>query len=168
MINASVATIAKHSPFKRNMVGASPTGSIKFKWGIIYLHKSTGILKYYPNKLIVEIDQEISNYYRKLIPKWIKTNKQMYQAHISVVRNEIPPNMQYWDKYEGNEIEFYYENIVRFGTVYCWLNVFSTRLEEIRIELGLPVSSMYTLPPEGFTKCFHATLGNFKGLTDLS
>lgn len=128
------------------------------------LHKSNGILRYHPNKLIVEVDQGINDYYRKLIPKWIKTNKQMYAAHISVVRKEIPPNMQYWGKYDGDEVEFYYENIIRFGTVYCWLNVFSTRLEEIRLELGLPVSSMYTLPPEGFAKCFHTTIGNFKGL----
>jgi hypothetical protein len=28
--------------------------------------------------------------------------------------------------------------------------------------LGLPVSSEYTLPPEGFVKCFHMTIGNFK------
>jgi hypothetical protein len=125
---------------------------------------STGILKYHDNpyKLIVEIDQNISDYYRSLIPKWIKSNRQMYSAHISVVRNEMPINLQYWGKYEGEEIEFIYTPGVQFGKVYCWLNVWCKRLEEIRLELGLPVSSQFTLPPEGFVKCFHTTLGNFK------
>lgn len=128
------------------------------------MFNSTGILKYHnnPYKLIVEIDQNICDYYRSLIPKWIKTNRQMYSAHISVVRNEVPVNLEHWGKYEGEEIEFLYENEIKFGAVYCWLNVWCKRLEEIRLELGLPVSSPYTLPPEGFAKCFHSTLGNFK------
>jgi hypothetical protein len=126
---------------------------------------STGTIKYYSNpyKLIVEVDQDISEYYRKLIPKYIdQPARQMYAAHISVVRNEIPPHLSLWGKYEEEEIEFYYDNEVHFGEVYCWLNVWCKRLEEIRLELGLPVSSRFTLPPEGFIRCFHITLGNFK------
>lgn len=125
---------------------------------------STGIIRYHDNpyKLVVDIDQEISNYYRSLLPKCIKPNRQRYEAHISVVRKEIPINLQFWKKYEGEEVEFCYTNQVFFSDNYCWLNVFCIRLEEIRLELGLPVSSIYTLPPEGFTKCFHSTIGNFK------
>ena len=110
------------------------------------LYQSTGVLRYYPNKLIVEIDQGISDLYRKLIPKWIKTNCQMYPAHISVVRKETPPNMQYWDKYEGVEIDFWYENIIRFSETYFLLNVFCNKLEDIITDLGIPVSSIYSLP----------------------
>ena len=131
------------------------------------LFKSSGILRYTRTdtslKLVVEIDKELTRYYRALIPKYIKSSPQMYAPHISLVRKEIPPNMEVWDKYEGQEIDFFYENIVYFGDVYCWLNVFSKRFEEIRAELGLRVESIYTLPPEGFVKCFHTTLGNFKG-----
>lgn len=115
-------------------------------------------------KLVVEIDSEISGYYRSLIPKWIHSNRQLYPPHISVVRKEVPKIMAAWNKYDGQEIEFWYENIIHFGSVYLWLNAFSSRLEEIRVELGLPISNIYTLPPEGYTKCFHITLGNFKGI----
>ena len=115
-------------------------------------------------KLIVSVDEEIVRYYRSLIPKWFKVNPQMHRAHISVVRNEVPPKMEFWGKYEGEIIEFCYESIIRQGSVYWWLNVFCKRLEEIRLELGLPVSSPYTLPPEEFTKCWHISLGNQKEL----
>lgn len=131
------------------------------------LHNSTGILKYFRGegggyKLILEIDQNIVEYYRSLMPKYIKTNKQMYSAHISVVRKEVPPNESLWGKYEGEEFPFTYGSTVYAGTVYYWINCFSVRLEETRLELGLPVSSIYTLPPEGFTRCFHCTIGNTK------
>lgn len=133
------------------------------------MFSSVGKLKYekgnvYQYKLALYIDREISRYYRSLIPKWIKPNSQMYPPHVSVVRNEVPLNLDAWGKYENEPIKFYYENIVRFGKVYCWLNVFCKRLEDIRLELGLPVDSQYTLPPEGYVKCFHSTIGNFKEL----
>ena len=125
---------------------------------------STGILKYTPepNNLKVEIDRGISDFYRSLIPKAIRPQSQAYHPHISVVRKEIVPNVNFWRKYEGEEIEFTYSNIIHFGRVYCWLNVFCKRLEEIRKELGLPVDSPYTRPPEGYFKTFHCTLGNQK------
>jgi len=131
--------------------------------------KSVGILKYesakaYDYKLALYIDPEIAKYYRTLIPKWLKSNPQMFPSHISIVRNEIPPNLEFWGKYEGEKLDFEYEPIVKFGKVYCWLDCFCSRLEEIRLELGLPVDSPYTLPPEGGRMCFHITLGNYKEL----
>jgi hypothetical protein len=128
------------------------------------LYKSTGIIRYYtePLKVIVEVDPQISAYYRVMIPRWIHTQPQMYPPHISVVRNETPQDMTFWGKHEGDEVEFHYENVVRSGEVYIWLNVFSTKLELLRTELGLLVDSPYTTPPPGFNKCFHITLGNFK------
>lgn len=134
------------------------------------LHKTTGILRYYRGeeggyKLIVEVDPEIVRYYRYLLPKWIQTNRQMYAPHISVVRRETPTHPEFWGVYEGEEIEFHYTHTVYNGTVYYWLNAFCTKLEYIRTELGLPVSTEYTRPPDGFIKCFHCTIGNLKGLT---
>lgn len=130
------------------------------------LFKSTGRLKYdmaeYGYKLIVEADRGLAAYYKSLIPKWIETKPQKYPAHISVVRKEAPSNLEVWGKYDGESIEFTYSNIVHRGQVYFWLNVFCTRLEEIRLELGLPVSSEYTKPPDGWVKCFHLTLANCK------
>jgi hypothetical protein len=131
------------------------------------VYSSTGILKYSENpyKLIVLIDKEITNYYRSLIPKYVITNRQMYPPHISVVRKEEPVNLEAWNKYQDQEIDFEYENIVYSGEVYIWLNVFSSKLEEIRLELGLPVTSLYTRPPGEYKKVFHTTLGNYKGLS---
>jgi len=128
------------------------------------MYKSKGTLKYYdePVKLIVVVDENISKYYYTLIPKWKNATRQKYAAHISVVRNEDIPNKQLWKKYEGEEVEYYYDPIIQCGKVYYWLNVFCKRLEEIRLELGMSVNSPYTLPPEGFIRAFHITLANSK------
>jgi hypothetical protein len=134
------------------------------------LYKSVGGLSYshiaeYGYRLVVDVDPGIVSYYRSLIPKYYDWRPQMYAAHISVVRKEIPINLDYWGKYQGEQIEFEYSGIIHRGQVYWWLNAFSVRLEEIRKELGLLVSSEYTKPPEGYLKCFHITLGNMKELS---
>lgn len=128
------------------------------------LHKSKGTLRYshIGLKLILEVDPNIVCFYRSLIPKHITINPQKYAPHISVVRHENKLNMEYWRKYEGEQVEFEYSNYIHSGTVYWWLNAFSTRLEEIRVELGLYIHDKYTQPPDGYLKCFHITLGNNK------
>lgn len=119
-------------------------------------HKSTGILEYGNGnsglKLTVKIDPNIYFYYRSLIPKAICLNHQKFEPHISVVRKEIPQNMNFWGKYEKEKVEFEYDSFVYHGEIYYWLNAYSKRLEEIRLELGLPLSR----------KIFHITLGNIK------
>lgn len=130
---------------------------------------SSGIIRYsqhYGNfKLIVEVDKQLADYYRALVPKEINLNHQRYLPHISVVRNEKPPYAYevHWGKYDKQSIEFKYSHYVYNDETYYWLNAFSTRLEDIRIELGLPASSIYTRPPSGFQRCFHITIGNTKG-----
>jgi hypothetical protein len=130
------------------------------------LFESVAILRYNIVKigyrLVAETEQDIANYYRKLIPKYKCVKRQMYPAHISVVRYETPLNLDAWGKYEGQEVEFTYDSEIKNGTVYYWLNCFSTKLEKVRTELGLPVSSEYTRPPDSWTKCFHMTIGNIK------
>lgn len=136
------------------------------------LFESVGYLDYsykddYGYRLVMNVDKDICNYYRSLIPKSIKPNSQYYYPHVSIVRHETPKNLDFWGKYQNIPITFYYDNKINFGYVYCWLNIFCQKLEEIRLELGLPISSQYTMPPEGaeFKKCFHMTIGNFKNLT---
>jgi hypothetical protein len=133
------------------------------------LYKGKGVLRYFqeeniPNqyKLIVLTDQGIADFYRSLIPKYIYIKPQFYPAHISVVRKETPINIDFWGKYEDEEINFEYSNEIKNGTVYWWINVFSKRLEEIRLELGLSIKEEYTMPPYGYKKTFHMTLGNVK------
>lgn len=126
---------------------------------------STGILKYSDNpyKLVVDVDEETSRYYRSLIPKYYCVAPQKYSAHISVVRKENPINIQNWNKYQGKLIQFSYENIIYNDEVYFWLNVFSQELEDIRVELGLESTSILTKSPDGKHK-FHSTIGNIKHL----
>lgn len=130
-------------------------------------HESIGVLRYSfdtGHKLIVEVDQEISNFYRSLIPKFYSTNRPRYPAHITVVRSvkESPTNLEFWGKYEGEEINFVYSPIIHQDDVYFWLNAFCNKLEDIRSELGLSAVSQWTLPPSGFRRCFHITIANQK------
>ena len=128
------------------------------------LFTSAGTLHYSEHgyKLAVDVDPEIVRYYRSFVPKHIKMNHQAYEPHISVVRKEVVPNLQFWRKYEGEQVVFQYSNFICFGELYVWLNVLCKRLEDIREELGLSRSSEITKPPEGFDWMFHCTLGNFK------
>ena len=132
------------------------------------LYRSVGTLHYEilgnSYKLTVEVDKGIALFYRAMIPKYYRVVPQKYPPHISVVRKEIPVNMDMWGKHEGEKVEFFYDPDLQCDHQYWWINVFSVRLEEIRKELGLPVSSPYTLPPTGFDKCFHSTIGNQKHL----
>lgn len=131
------------------------------------MFKSIGKIKYDTSggyRLTVEIDWELGRYYRSQIPKYIRVNAPRYPPHITVVRlgKEIPPNLKPWGKYKNERVEFFYEHYLHQGKIYFWLNVWCIRLEQIREELGLPVISQYTIPPEGFKKCFHATIANMK------
>lgn len=125
------------------------------------MFKSNGILKYelsntVGKKVYVDVDQEISNYYRKLIPKWIIINPQKYKAHISVVRSEkLITNLSNWKKFEDERIDFFYSNEIYNDNNYYWLNVECEILKEIRIGLGLSA----TVP---WTNQFHITIGNIK------
>lgn len=128
------------------------------------LHKSKGIISYDNTnklKLIVKIDPGIYMLYRKLIPKAQHYNPQKYSPHISVVRNETPPNMNFWGKYEKKETEFFYTSQVQKSQNYIWLNVYSEELEKIRTELGLK-NDLYEKTHPNFIKTFHITLGNLK------
>ena len=125
--------------------------------------KSVGRLIYSDNpyKLIVEVDQGISDFYYSLIPKSHRVQKQMYSAHISTIRNEIPINIQFWNKYQNKLVEFEYESFIYNDETYYWLNAYSKELENIRIELGLKETSEFTRSPDGLHK-FHITIANTK------
>jgi hypothetical protein len=115
-------------------------------------------------RLTVEVNQDLSDYYRSLIPKSYKVSRPRYSAHVTVVRPEleVPRLLRHWDKYQGERIEFLYDPYVYCDKGYYWLNIWCKKLEYIREELGLPVISKYTLPPSGFVKSFHCTIGNYK------
>lgn len=134
------------------------------------LYHSSGILRYsieegQAYRVVVEdIDEDLVHFYRSLIPFWMPKQRPKFPPHITVVRihKEQPVDLTHWGKHDGEKIDFLYEAKVYHGKVYYWLNIWCTRLEEIRAELGMPVTSPYTLPPEGFKKCFHCTIANKK------
>ena len=127
------------------------------------MFSSNGILHYSkdPIKLSVEVDPEISSYYFSFIPKYLKVNRPMFSAHISIIRYIAPPNMEFWNKYHNQMISFQYESYIYNDELYYWLNVYSLELENIREELGLTSSGDVTKSPDGRHK-FHITLGNLK------
>lgn len=115
-------------------------------------------------RLVVECDQGIADMYRSLIPKYYNVNRPRCPAHITVVRpyKETPADLTDWEAYQGESVEWFYEPHIRTDGMYFWLNTFCNRLEDIRLELGLPVQSEFAQPPERFKKYFHVTLVNCK------
>lgn len=129
------------------------------------MESSKGRLVYQTNpyKLIVEVDNEIGNYYRSLIPKYYKCQKPFYDSHISVIRNETPINIPLWNKYHDLELDFEYDTYIYNSETFYWLNVTNKFLEELRLELGLTATSELTKPPDS-SNFFHITIANTKHL----
>lgn len=112
-------------------------------------------------RLVVDVDPGIVEYYRALVPRHVRINRQKYTPHISVVREEVLPNPAPWSAHEGQVLVFDYSIAVKNNDVYYWLEVYSDRLGDVRDELGLTRGCWYTWPPDG-ADCFHCTLGNKK------
>lgn len=120
---------------------------------------SKGTFHYGPGmRAVLLVDQGIADFYLALVPKSIKLNNQFYPAHVSTVRREIPPKMELWGAHEGEEIPFQYSPIIVHDETYYWLDVNCERLQQIRIELGLPA-----FPP--WRNLYHITIGNCKNGT---
>ena len=124
------------------------------------LYETVGILRYsMPYKLIVEVDAQLAPYYRSLLPKNLKVNPPRYAPHISVLREEVPVNIDVWGTH--TEVAFSYGSTVYGDDLYYWLEVEAPALERIRVELGLPPVSRLTKSPDGIHR-FHITIGNTK------
>lgn len=103
--------------------------------------------------LLLKTDKSILDYYQH----WIKSiydvdfiRQTVWGPHVSVNRGDIPPDIMKWRKYDGEVVDYKYSNrIYRKHWFFC-VEVYSTRLEDIREEMGLS-----RLPPKGF----HMTIG---------
>lgn len=130
---------------------------------------SRGIVKYDTKKgyrATVEIDQQLADYYFSLIPKYHRVIRPRYAAHITLVRPEIeiPTNLEYWEKYQNESVEFLYSNEITNDKGFYWIFAWSKRLEKIRNELGLFVGHRIIPPPPGFDKNFHCSIAKNKDL----
>jgi hypothetical protein len=118
--------------------------------------RSKGKIRCGNKSVVVDIDDQIREYYYSLIPKYYGAQRQMYAAHITVVRGlyqQYPRCMR--EVVDGREVSFEYENVVRFDGLYFFLTVYSQDIGKIRQSFGL------TFYPHIFT-CFHTTVGNIK------
>jgi hypothetical protein len=127
---------------------------------------SSGPLRYsyepdYGYKLIVEVDPEIARLARWFVPKHIDLLKPRYAPHITVVRREVPTQLDKWGLYEGRIVAFKYETFARNDETYWWLRVFSDDLAEVRRELGLAGYGRTSMAPD-LKRCYHMTFGNMK------
>ena len=126
------------------------------------LIQSRGKLLYSENKLILQVDQGISDFYRSMIPRYYHVQKPRYPAHISIIREEQIQNIHTLDTYNLTDVDFFYNTYIQNDDTYWWLNVSCCKLNMIRCELGLQEWSVLCRPPDG-SNHFHITIANTKG-----
>lgn len=130
--------------------------------------KTYGILYYSPKALgkvdvqnywlVVKLEDnnDLGKYIRQLFYlstfKCYKLLRPAWKEHITVVRNlingktnEIPTNLNAWEKYKDNKIEFEIENKIENNGDYYWLPIKCEKLLDIREELGLERNPYYPL-----------------------
>jgi hypothetical protein len=126
---------------------------------------SNGIVHYDTSDrdwVTVSVDQQLLEYYYSLIPKYYRVVRPRWKAHVTVVRPEdFPenPDMQHWGKHEGEIVNFIYDPEILYEKGFWWFNLWCVTMEDIRRELSLSTKSRITIPPPGYSKAFHCTVG---------
>lgn len=123
---------------------------------------STGIVHYDTADgpwVTVWVDQQLADYTYSLIPKYYRVVRPRWKAHVTVARPEEGPLMANWGKHEGEKVPFVYDPTVLWEAGFWWFNLWCVQMEDIRQELGLSIKSRITIPPPGYSKCFHCTVG---------
>jgi hypothetical protein len=116
--------------------------------------------------LVIDCPPGIGKYYRELYAMSrynVETlQRPLWEAHISIIRDEPPPDhlKYFWERYNGKQINFEYDGYraANNGT-YVWLPVVCNAALDIREELGLPRHPYFAL---------HLTIGNFKNGDETS
>lgn len=134
-----------------------------------YFFESTGRINYDPVRnnhsepwsAIIEIDQDIANYYRYLFNSYFNHSiiKPNWKPHISLFKgiNEYNPDMQkYWKELDGKEIKFVYTKDIFWNENFVWLNTYFPEYFELREKMGLKESHKNN---ENWS---HITIGKFK------
>ena len=126
-----------------------------------------GIIRYYNNWVMAWLDDDITKYYRSLLPKALYVQPPMRAAHVSIVRLfETVPNREAWGAYDGQSIVVEYEPGIQTNGLYYWLDAWSDEIGFIRRSLGLSTFR----ERDGFSDfgCYHLTIGNTKNERFLS
>jgi len=120
---------------------------------------STGILHYDPGQgqkhydpwwALLLCDDELARYYSWLLKRRgveiFPNDKGLWGTHVSVLKGDVPPDTSKWAKYEGYEVEFHYNHLVRYDNgKHAWTDVYSEDLSAIRQELGFDAKPWYHL-----------------------
>lgn len=118
------------------------------------LRRDGGTTKWW---LVIDCDPAIGKYYRELFHltshRTQSLQRPAWESHISVIRNEPPPNKSLWKAREGQKIEYEYIPEPVFNGIYVWLPVVCEPALDIREALGLARQPEYPL---------HLTIGNRK------
>lgn len=110
-----------------------------------------GILRYSPKLLgdkssskwwlVIDCDPEFGKYYRNLFylmtNRCYKLQRPAWECHITVIRDEEPPNKELWEKYNGQEIDFQVIPQIETNGDYYWFPVKCDLALDMRQELGL-------------------------------
>lgn len=131
-----------------------------------FVHRSTGRLEYDRSDgqwwVRVKADGGISAYYSRLarsygIPLMTFAGK---WTHITVVRNERPPNEHLWGRGDGQEVEFFYSHCCRWTPYHLWVDVYSDQMRDLRADLGFPPKLQKRLSDGRVLEhSFHLTVG---------
>ena len=112
-------------------------------------------------RVVVLVEKDIVALARSLVPKYIRLSPQKYDPHVTVLRESAIPRASKWLAHQGKLAPFAYDPEIQVGDVYFWLNVYSSYLEELRVELGLERIGPGARPPDESDN-FHTTIGNRK------
>ncbi len=107
--------------------------------------------------LIIECDREFGKYLRHLrlicqasAPPLAEP---LWGTHVSIIRGEMPPNIQHWGTIDGNTVSIQYSHSPRETSGYFYLPVQCEAALDYRQLLGLPREPEFPL---------HLTFGNSK------
>jgi hypothetical protein len=107
--------------------------------------------------LILECDREIGSYLRFLFAKERhgveELNEPLWGTHVSVIRDEKPPELAAWKAPEGDAVKLFYSQEVEIHSGYAAVPVVCEDVLDYREKLGLPREPKFPL---------HMTIGNLK------
>jgi hypothetical protein len=116
--------------------------------GIFHYDPLPGTKHYEPWWALLSCDQQIAEYYAWFLKRQgveVETAN-LWGVHVSVLKGEVPPNLENWGKYEDFEVEFHYNHFIRHDNgKHAWVDIYSEDLSAIRQELGFPAKPWYHL-----------------------
>jgi hypothetical protein len=124
--------------------------------GKLVYNPPRGKMKVNPWWLVLDIEPELTRYYRWWVERQygIVLCKPAWDAHVTVVRGQEPEHKELWGKHADKEIVFSLQPGVRQSgdttgwdrpDSYWFVDIFSSELSDIMVELGFPEKEKYHL-----------------------